>query len=418
MPELPKIVVKRIAARQVRAPHSDADLLAAFAEQSLPPIERMRVLQHLAGCPDCRDALALALPEIETPLLATLPAKSGWAWLNGPAFRFSLVTAGAIAIASVGFLQYRQHELRSVSVVGKVDSRNSVPPESVQAENKNAAKRSNPAVPASAEAARGAISPQSDVSLAKPELRIGRHAGSPLGVGGGLAARQSPPVTDGRALSSADAKQMVPEASSESVEVTAQNQPQDELIQKGQAPNSFANADVVKAKAAPAQVAAMAAPVFAPPNVSSLQTTPALMSRASPLWTVNSAGGLQRSFDAGKTWEQVNPTATNVPAAFAAKKIASAPQEKNQKPANPPESLFRAVSAIGPEVWAGGSGAILYHSTDSGTRWQQVLFSSDASPTGDIVNIQFSDPEHGTVATSTSEVWTTADNGQTWQKQQ
>ena len=35
--------------------------------------------------------------------------------------------------------------------------------------------------------------------------------------------------------------------------------------------------------------------------------------------------------------------------------------------------VFRAVAVIGPEVWAGGSGAMLYHSSDSGTLWQQVF---------------------------------------------
>jgi len=37
--------------------------------------------------------------------------------------------------------------------------------------------------------------------------------------------------------------------------------------------------------------------------------------------------------------------------------------------------------------------------------------------TGDISSIQFSDLEHGKVATSTGELWLTSDNGHTWQKQ-
>jgi hypothetical protein len=421
MQELPKIVVKRIAAGQGRTPHPDADLLTAFAEQSLRPIDRMRVMQHLAACSDCRDVLALASPEIDLLPAVAQRARLGWvAWLNRPAFRFGLVTAGAIAIASVGFLQYRHHELRNVGVVAKVDAPGSIPPENVQPENKDTAMHTNAAAPASSVAALGAIARQSDASSSRPELRATLHTRSPLGVGGGLAAEQGPPAVKGQASPSANANLVVMEASSERPEVTAQNQPQDQLIQKQQASSEpFTNADVVKAKAAAtAQSAAGAAPTFVPPSVTSLQTAPALMSRASPLWTINSAGALQRSFDAGKTWELVNPTAAGIPTASAVKKMASSEQEKNQKPAKSPEFLFRAVSAIGPEVWAGGSAGILYHSGDSGTRWQQVPFSPDASPTGDIVTIQFSDPQHGRVSTSTSEVWTTADNGQTWQKQQ
>jgi photosystem II stability/assembly factor-like uncharacterized protein len=36
--------------------------------------------------------------------------------------------------------------------------------------------------------------------------------------------------------------------------------------------------------------------------------------------------------------------------------------------------------------------------------------------TGDIVSIQFSDPEHGTLTTAVAEVWTTTDAGHSWQR--
>jgi photosystem II stability/assembly factor-like uncharacterized protein len=37
--------------------------------------------------------------------------------------------------------------------------------------------------------------------------------------------------------------------------------------------------------------------------------------------------------------------------------------------------------------------------------------------TGDVVRIEFPDPQHGTVTTSTPEIWITTDDGQSWQKQ-
>jgi photosystem II stability/assembly factor-like uncharacterized protein len=37
--------------------------------------------------------------------------------------------------------------------------------------------------------------------------------------------------------------------------------------------------------------------------------------------------------------------------------------------------------------------------------------------TGDVTSIQFSDPQNGRVSTSTAELWTTSDGGQTWRKQ-
>ncbi len=37
--------------------------------------------------------------------------------------------------------------------------------------------------------------------------------------------------------------------------------------------------------------------------------------------------------------------------------------------------------------------------------------------TGDVVSLEFPDMQRGKVSTSTAEIWTTTDDGQTWQKQ-
>ena len=36
---------------------------------------------------------------------------------------------------------------------------------------------------------------------------------------------------------------------------------------------------------------------------------------------------------------------------------------------------------------------------------------------GDILSLEFADAQNGRISTSTGEVWTTADNGQSWKKQ-
>jgi hypothetical protein len=83
-----------------------------------------------------------------------------------------------------------------------------------------------------------------------------------------------------------------------------------------------------------------------------------------------------------------------------------------------PNPVFRALAATGSEVWAGGSNAVLYHSLDAGAHWTRVLPSSAGTElTGDITAVDFSDLQHGRITTSTPEVWTTADDGQSWQKQ-
>jgi len=61
---------------------------------------------------------------------------------------------------------------------------------------------------------------------------------------------------------------------------------------------------------------------------------------------------------------------------------------------------------------------MLYHSVDGGVHWTRIVpLSSGISLTGDIVTVDFPDPQHGRVATSTSEIWITGDAGQSWHKQ-
>src|SRR5260370_35962450 len=59
---VPKIVYDRLQAAIPERTHPDADLLTAFAEQSLSVAERDGILEHLALCGACRDVIALALP--------------------------------------------------------------------------------------------------------------------------------------------------------------------------------------------------------------------------------------------------------------------------------------------------------------------------------------------------------------------
>jgi photosystem II stability/assembly factor-like uncharacterized protein len=155
------------------------------------------------------------------------------------------------------------------------------------------------------------------------------------------------------------------------------------------------------------------------------------MLHASPRWTISADGGLQRSFDAGQSWEDISVAAAAPVSASRGQATAGGMYEsdKNQnqsvksalkkKSAPPSNPIFRAVSAMGPEVWAGGSNAALFHSPDSGIHWTQVLpAESGAALTGDITAIEFSDPLNGKIVTSVPEFWTTADGGQTWHKEQ
>ena len=71
---IPKIVSSRLQANRfvpsgLEPQHPDADLLGAFAEQTLSASERDKTLSHLATCESCREIVALAMP----PEMASAP---------------------------------------------------------------------------------------------------------------------------------------------------------------------------------------------------------------------------------------------------------------------------------------------------------------------------------------------------------
>lgn len=491
MQNVPKIVQARLQRTTPDAAqaHPDADLLTAFAERSLTESERALVTEHLAHCGDCRDVVALALPATEAVAISSTRAARN-AWLSWPVLRWGVVAAGIVLVTSVGVRQYKQRTQQNAALVSSVMTRHETPapaaqipspspqtalpqalvPETQQTERQRAmSSHDQPAVTAEQPApSLKAIFPQPQPKRgATAAGGIGRGFGGSSGSGTGQASKsnQGESRRDSYAFALAPAsKQATPaaatpktptaenpnagaaqqvaiprpsqmvEVQSETAQIATQNlapgqlaQAQTELPLRNQ---SSTNLDVVKAKeSAPSQDASGGAfaPTLPAPNVS-LHNSPSLMLRASPRWTISSTGALQRSFDAGKTWEDVNVREdVNVSQAFLASRsqVESArnknEDKKNQKQkAQPnPTLIFRAVAAIGREVWAGGSGAMLFHSVDSGTHFTRVLPSAvGAVLTGDVTSIQFSDASNGTVTTSNAEVWITADDGQTWHKQQ
>ena len=113
------------------------------------------------------------------------------------------------------------------------------------------------------------------------------------------------------------------------------------------------------------------------------------LSVAIPQWTLSPDGIVQRSADAGKTWQNV--------------RVASG-------------ARFRALSSAGTHVWVGGSRGVLYHSADSGQTWTRVVpAAAGREVESDITHVDFADPTNGTVTTASGEAWSTSDGGQTWQ---
>jgi len=441
MSEIPKIVRQRLhRADKASVPHPDANVLTAFAESSLLPPERTAVLDHLSYCAECREVLALALPAMEAgQAVLPVPRRS---WASWPTLRWAFVSAGIVALSVFGFVEYG-HRDDSMKVAknppppAAIHGNQSVAAPVLQDERSANEERSQPTAEVSTTPEKDRREPPQQTELAKdfsapavhgPLAHGPRQTNQfqqqnantfqiPARVQNAPEAKQelrAPTATGG-----SGASEMV-EVQSESAQLDVQPQATDSLVAANKPtppPRSPAASDgeVSRAKSAPA-----AASTQAPPDALETQgRTFQVLHLLTPTWTVNS-GRLQRSLDQGQTWQDVNvmasaDTGASMELAIATSKAAKTRKDKKAVSVTP---VFRAVAANGPDVWAGGTEAALYHSLDAGAHWARVIpASQSATLSGDILSLEFADAQNGRISTSTGEVWTTVDNGQSWKKQ-
>src|SRR4051794_7125203 len=103
---------------QAGAHHPDADLLTAFAEQSLTKRERESVLSHLATCPTCREVVSLTMPALPASVQPQAdPVKPlFWKW---PVLRWGAVAASVVIVAvavSIGNLDHNRKVQQTAEV--------------------------------------------------------------------------------------------------------------------------------------------------------------------------------------------------------------------------------------------------------------------------------------------------------------
>jgi hypothetical protein len=411
MEQLPKLIRQRLQARTKEdGRHPDPDLLAAFADRALGKTERVQVLEHLARCGNCRDIVSLAIPDFEAGGAATAtPVVPNSGWLRGPILRWGgLAASVAVVTVAVTVPRLSRHSSPvSTTPSAQTDLRNNAP----QARMDEATDKLSVSAPATYRAAEvdsvAGLSKQAkfsdrkkDVSNAKPSRASKVAEGRSVFPAPQAAVPASPPLSAKSAdeaqaqLKKEQASDMQVSVSNEVVAVEAKAAPAELEIALGKAkdaPSRDAQTGLVRNDAralSPRTMAGAISPQFADAT-STKSAELSTRGRIVPRWTLSSDGTLQRSLDAGRTWATI-PVAGN--------------------------SVFRALAAVGADIWVGGSAGSLYRSLDAGEHWLQVKPASSGKVlTADIIGVEFTDANHGKLTTADEQIWTTADAGQTWQ---
>jgi hypothetical protein len=374
MGELPKIVKSRLAQQRSAdfAAHPDANLLSAFAEQTLLERERMTVSAHLAQCADCRESLALA--GMAQPVAERVTAAPKRHWF----LEWRWVGAAAVACCVMAVvLQYRVQ-----------------PPAVEKAKYTVASPVGAAPVPRPAQPAQQIEAAQ---KLKVEHLKKALELPPPPS----LAQEQSPPTV----MTQLDST--TPERNPAAVtplEPPALSGQADILAPSGLEPKAF-RPETAETARAQKDIAAFQAKsglrsganAFAQGTVA--RTAVSRLSGPTVLWSINASpatagnahGVVERSLDAGKTWEVV-PLSDDV--------------------------SFRIVVSAGSHVWAGGTSGALFHSADGGAHWERIIVSDEGDKlNGTIVNIDARDASLIKITTTSGARWISSDGGRQWKRE-
>ncbi len=397
MTELPKIVLERLRAAlpdhaaSGRA-HPDADLLTAFAEQALSVTERDGVLEHLARCGDCREVVALALPdmgELPAPLAAdadgvratvsriatSTPRSLGFGW---PSLRWVALAAGVAVVVAVLLVRPgKLTQLTSSTTTNQLVATNAKPassPESTSSEKTASEKTASSEIPSSpippSSLEQFAVSAKPDSPPTKSEvspskkLKASRTVIPPPAESGML-------LADNAQASNAPAiEKAKPASQATGAQATPANELQKTQTAVGASPKSQGRTST---------------------SATQLAHSANLATKRDVAWAIT-AGVLQRSLDNGQSWQGALHT----------------------------DHPLQCYASHGAEVWTGGNAGTLFHSADSGATWVQVQASVKGwSLSSDITHIDIGDqsgPAKIVLSTANNEVWSTIDNGKTWEK--
>ena len=390
--KLPKPMLDALAGGARPAEHPSADVLTAFAERGLAERESTAVTEHLARCGECREVVFLASSAPEEPvsqeeelLVAAAHGPQVWAataatvapaaggpdrssaprrrsrWTPRLAWALSL-SAVALLVSGLFVTQRIPKTAPAPELTAKVAEEAPMQPQEREYE---------PAPPPPS-------GTMSAVVAAKPSAAGAARAKKDSGAA-------SPAVADTKG---ADA-------------LTAESRGLDATAEALRRPNEEGTVTLSERIANAAPPAPRASGFVAPKGeaagqASAMDSVGVALQKASPLtlhlspagWRITEQGHLEHQTSEG--WTRVLAEETHA---------------------------FRVVSVKGNQVWAGGDGGALFHSSDGGAHWSKVgLSGASGSETEAIVTIRFSDAQHGLVITKGGQIYSTSDGGVSWTK--
>ena len=264
MAGIPKIVEQQLHAMATVEDHPDPNLLGAFVEKSLSQRERVRVLDHLSRCTNCREIVSLTATQPGIAgAVSVAPARVGW--LSWPVLRWGAAVACVVVVGAAVTLR-QQHKSRQIEAT--IAEQKAEPEKQISAP-------SSP--PAKAAEETGAAKPTVIRQMTRTAAPAGNHAAtapSPVEIAN-AGAGYRPAEVPGRAKAA---------------------ESQDAQSSKGIA----------------------GAGNTVPAEGSSAPVVPLVSTNLPPRWTLSSDGTLQRSRDSGRSWQTIQVADNTVFRALAA----------------------------------------------------------------------------------------------------
>ena len=464
MSELPKFVVDHLRNAQPIGEHPDADLLTAFAEQSLGERERTSVLLHLSTCPDCREMTTLVMgrepaevlvhaataahsssvPPSERIELAAAAGKAyrevtprswfRWPSFSSPALRWVAAAACVVVVSAAVLMNKRPAQKQTPGLTSDAIT---------LSDERTPTTSTTPQSPAADRRLREELQEQRESStfakrrsappLSQPEEQKDREI---MGY-----VRPEPRVASRSAVANGAAQAISPPPTTDAdaFRVKVEDSAAQHSLAKGTA---VAQEKSVAATVPPAngkdQTGVLVADKLASKEKAAAAPAPTFANRNSSAALASGAKRDDRAESAiGSTSETVEvsggPLALESAQVEPANRVAS-PQwnvtangdvlrsldaGKNWKTITiDSKAQFVAIATTGASIWAGGKNGVLYHSTDVGEHWTRVTPNDGGnSLSSDISGIEFTDVNHGTVRAGASERWTTTDGGKSWKRE-